>query len=255
LRRDGVEIVLGARVGRVSRQGESKVLHLEGGEEPSTITVDEILVGAGRAPNIETLDLEAAGVAYEKFGVQVNDHLQTSNPNIYAAGDVCLRYKFTHTADASARIVLQNALFFGRKKMSALTIPWCTYTDPEIAHVGLYERDAQERGIEIDTFTRELSEVDRAIAEGDTEGFVKIHVEKGKDRIVGATIVAGHAGEMISEVTLAIVGNLGLGTIGQVIHPYPTEAEAIKQVADLYNRSRLTPRLKKWMTRYFSWRR
>jgi pyruvate/2-oxoglutarate dehydrogenase complex dihydrolipoamide dehydrogenase (E3) component len=124
-------------------------------------------------------------------------------------------------------------------------MPWCTYTDPEIAHVGLYERDARRRGIAVDTFLRPLSEVDRAVADGEEEGFVKVMVKHGTDQILGATIVARHAGEMISELTLAMVAKLGLGTLANVIHPYPTQAEAIRQVGDLYNRTRLTPGVKR----------
>jgi len=218
--------------------------------------VDEILAGAGRIPNVEGLNLEAVGVKYDKReGVEVNEQLQTTNPRIYAAGDICLKYKFTHTADATARIVIQNALFWGRKKVSALTIPWCTYTDPEIAHVGMYERDAKEKGIEVETYVRPLKDVDRAIVDGEEEGFVKVHVKKGTDKILGATIVARHAGEMISELTLAIVGNLGLKTLGQVIHTYPTQAEAIKHVADAYNRTRLTPFVKGLFARWLAWGR
>ena len=145
-----------------------------------------------------------------------------------------MNYKFTHMADAAARIVIQNALFKGSKKLSALTVPWCTYTDPEIAHVGMYERDAAKQEIPVDTFLKPLAEVDRAMLDGEDEGFVKIHVKKGTDKLLGATIVATHAGEMISELSLAMVGKLGLGTISGVIHPYPTQAEAIKQAADAY---------------------
>jgi pyruvate/2-oxoglutarate dehydrogenase complex dihydrolipoamide dehydrogenase (E3) component len=220
------------------------------------ITVNEILAGAGRAPTVGGLGLDEAGVAYdERSGVKVNDFLQTTNPAIYAAGDVCLTHKFTHTADATARIVIQNALFKGRKKLSALTIPWCTYTDPEIAHVGMYERRAREQGIEVETFFRPLNDVDRALADGEGEGFVKVHVRKGTDEIVGATIVARHAGEMISEITLAMVGKVGLKTLAGVIHPYPTQAEAIRQVADAYNRTRLTPFVKGLFRRWLEWTR
>ena len=185
----------------------------------------------------------------------MNDKLQTTNSNIYAAGDIAMAYKFTHAADAAARIVIQNTLFKGSKKLSALTIPWCTYTSPEIAHVGLYERDAVKKGMAVDTYVRKLSDVDRAIADGEEEGFVKVHVEKGTDKIVGATIVASHAGDMISEITLAIVGRIGLGTISGVIHPYPTQAEAIKHVADAYNRTRLTPFVKGLFERWLAWTR
>ena len=196
------------------------------------------------------------GVQYdERKGVQVNDRLQTSCPHIYAAGDICVPYKFTHTADALARIVIQNALFFGRKKASALTIPWCTFTDPEIAHVGMYERDALAKEIAVDTFVRRLKEVDRAIADGEENGLVKVHVKKGTDQILGATIVARHAGEMISEITLAMVAGIGLEKIATVIHPYPTQVEAIKQIADAYSRTRLTPFVKNICSSWLAWTR
>jgi pyruvate/2-oxoglutarate dehydrogenase complex dihydrolipoamide dehydrogenase (E3) component len=254
--RDGIRLVLDCKTKRVEKRNGDKVVYIECGEKTEAIAVDEILAGAGRAPNVEGLNLEAVGVRYDKReGVKVNDHLQTSNPSIFAAGDICLSYKFTHTADATARIVIQNALFGGRKKLSSLTIPWCTYTDPEIAHVGMYEKDAKERGVEVETYVRPLKDVDRAMADGEEEGFVKVHVRKGTDKIVGATIVARHAGEMISEISLAIVADLGLKRIGQVIHPYPTQAEAIKQVADAYQRNRLTPFIKGLFARWLAWRR
>ena len=255
LERDGIDIRLGTTIGRVLTSDAGKVLHLKSDSKTEPVTVDEILIGAGRAPNVEGLNLEAVGVEYGKAGVVVDDTLRTVNPNIYAAGDICMNYKFTHTADAAARIVIQNALFWGRKKLSALTVPWCTYTDPEIAHVGMYEKDAEERGIPVRTFVRELKEVDRAIVDGDVEGMVKVHVKEGTDEIVGATIIARHAGDMISEVTLAMVGGIGLGTLSGVIHPYPTQAEAIKQVADAYNRTRLRPLYKKIFTRLLAWQR
>jgi pyruvate/2-oxoglutarate dehydrogenase complex dihydrolipoamide dehydrogenase (E3) component len=254
--RDGIRLILNCKTKRVEKRNGSKVVQIECGGKEDEIAVDEILAGAGRAPNVEGLNLEGVGVKYDRReGIEVNEHLQTTNPRIYAAGDICLKYKFTHTADATARMVIQNALFLGRKRQSALTIPWCTYTDPEIAHVGMYERDAQEKGIAVDTFIRPLNDVDRAIADGEEEGFVKIHVKKGTDKILGATIVARHAGEMLGEITLAIVGNLGLGILSNVIHTYPTQAEAIKQVADAYNRTRLTPFIKGLFTRWLDWRR
>jgi len=254
--RDGIRLILDCKTKRVEKKNREKVIRFECQGNEEGVAVDEILAGVGRAPNVEGLNLESVGVKYDKReGVAVNDRLQTTHPSIYAAGDICLKYKFTHTADATARIVIQNALFAGRKKQSALTVPWCTYTDPEIAHVGMYERDAREKGIAVDTFMRPLNEVDRAIADGEEEGFVKIHVRKGTDEILGATIVARHAGEMISEVTLAMVGHLGLRTLSHVIHAYPTQAEAIKQVADAYNRTRLTPFVKGLFARWLALRR
>jgi pyruvate/2-oxoglutarate dehydrogenase complex dihydrolipoamide dehydrogenase (E3) component len=254
--RDGMRLVLNCKIKRVEKKKEEKVIYFECGENEEGVATDEILVGVGRAPNVEGLNLESVSVQYDRReGVAVNDRLQTTNSSIYAAGDICLQYKFTHTADASARIVIQNALFGGHKKQSTLTIPWCTYTDPEIAHVGMYERDAREKGIAVDTFIKPWNEVDRAIADGEEEGFAKIHVRKGTDEILGATLVARHAGEMISEITLAMVGHLGLRTFSDVIHTYPTQAEAIRQVADAYNRTRLTPFVKMLFTRWLAWRR
>ncbi len=253
--RDGVRVRLETALTKVEAvKGERRVT-LEHKGRSEELVVDEILVGTGRIPNLEGLDLELAGVQSDRQGVQIDDRFQTTNPRIYAAGDVCMQRKFTHAADFAARAVIQNAFFFGRKKLSALTIPWCTYTHPEIAHVGLYESDAQARGLETQTFVRELREVDRAIAEGDEEGFVKILVKKGSDRILGATIVARHAGEMISEISVAMANGMGLGRLASVIHPYPTQAEAIRHAGDAYNRTRLTPAAKRLFERWFSFLR
>jgi pyruvate/2-oxoglutarate dehydrogenase complex dihydrolipoamide dehydrogenase (E3) component/uncharacterized membrane protein YdjX (TVP38/TMEM64 family) len=253
---EGIKLILKSKLIEVALRNGEKVIHFEAGGVEDSVAADQILVGVGRVPNVEGLNLETAGVQYDSLrGVVVNDQLRTSNPNIYAAGDICMNYKFTHMADAAARIVIQNSLFKGSKRLSALTVPWCTYTDPEIAHVGLYERDCARKGIPIDTYVRPLSEVDRAITDGEEDGFVKVHVQKGKDKILGATIVAAHAGDMISEITLAMVGKLGLGTLSSVIHPYPTQVEAIKQTADAYQRTRLTPFVKRLFTKWLAWTR
>jgi pyruvate/2-oxoglutarate dehydrogenase complex dihydrolipoamide dehydrogenase (E3) component len=256
LERDGIAMHLGCRIASAARRGDERVLSLECGGESHELTVDAIVAGAGRAPNVEGLGLEAAGVAFDlREGVRVNDRLQTTSPRIYAAGDVCSQFKFTHAADAMARIVIQNALFLGRAKASRLVIPWCTYTDPEIAHVGLTDKDAFARGIEVATFTQTLEHVDRAILDGENEGLIKIHVKKGTDKIVGATVVSSHAGEMISEITLAMTAGLGLKQLARTIHPYPTQAEAIKRAADSFNRTRLTPFVKSLFGRWLAWRR
>jgi len=254
--KEGIDILFNAKTTHITVSEAGKTLHVEV-ENPdgaTTITVDEILVSTGRVPNVQGLGLEIAGVDYtERHGVMVNKYLQTTNPVIYATGDVALAHKFTHTADAAARIVLRNALFAGLVKHTDMVIPWCTYTDPEIAHVGMYEADAQAKGIEADTFIAHFDHNDRAIADGDQDGFVKVHVKKGSDKILGATIVARTAGDMINEFTLAIMGKLGLGTIAKTIHPYPTQGEGIKKVADAYNASRLGPTAKKLSTKWLDW--
>ncbi|MEQ8999483.1 MAG: mercuric reductase [Coleofasciculus sp. B1-GNL1-01] len=247
---EGIQLVLSSQTERVVKTAEGKTLYYTSGNgAKQSVTVDEILVGAGRAPNVEGLNLDAVGVDYDRKGVKVNDYLQTTNPKIYAAGDICMKWKFTHAADAAARIVIKNTLFspfgLGRSKLSSLVMPWVTYTDPEIAHVGMYEHEAQETGIEVNTIKIPFSSVDRAIADGEEDGFVKIHYKKGSDQILGATIVARHAGEMISEVTTAIVNKIGLNGLSGVIHPYPTQAEGIKKAADAYRRTLLTPTSKK----------
>jgi pyruvate/2-oxoglutarate dehydrogenase complex dihydrolipoamide dehydrogenase (E3) component len=256
LARDGVELILSASVSAATCTEESKLIHYEQNGEQRTLAVDAILLSVGRSPAVKGLNLEAAGVEYSEKGVVVNDSLQTTNPNIYAAGDVAQPYQFTHVADATSRIVLQNALFPGpKKKLSDLVIPWCTFTDPEVAHVGMNEAEASARGIAVETLVHPLSHVDRSRTDGNTEGFVKIYVKQGSDKIVGATIVASEAGEMINVLTLAIKANIGLQTIATVIFPYPVQSEAIKKIADKHNRTRLTPLVRRLFHLWFRWRR
>lgn len=250
LLRDGVRVLeCGKGLAASAAVGGTTRLRAGGCDE----VVDEVLVAAGRSPNVEGLGLEEAGVAFSDRGVRVDDHLRTTNPDIFAAGDVCSAYRFTHAADFMARTVLRNALFKGRARVSALTIPWCTYTDPELARVGLTSEEAASKGVAVETFTRELAHVDRSVLEGRTDGFVRVHVRKGTDRIVGATVVAENAGDLISEISLAMTSGLGLARIAGTIHPYPTRAEAIRQVGDIYNRRRLTQLVKWLFGKWLSW--
>lgn len=257
LERDGVRLLLNSRAERVEQRGDEIVLHVRQEDGQSReYTGDALLVGIGRTPNVDGLGLDAAGVQFDaRTGVEVNDRLQTSNPRIFAAGDVCSRFKFTHAADFMARIVIQNALFLGRAKASKLVIPWATYTSPELAHVGIYPREAAEQGTAIDTYTQPLAEVDRAILEGQTDGFVRVHTRKGTDRILGATVVAENAGDMIGQLSLAMTHGIGLGKIASAIHPYPTQAEAIRKLGDQYNRTRLKPVIKSLFSAWLRWTR
>ncbi|MGA7622109.1 MAG: mercuric reductase [Candidatus Acidiferrales bacterium] len=248
--RDGIEIHLNTQAVNVRVAGNDKVIDLVSEADKYRVFVDQILIGVGQTPNVEGLNLDAVGVKYDnEAGIQVNDFLQTTNPRIYAAGDVCFEHTFTHIEDASAGIVVRNALFQGRKRLSALTIPWCTYTDPEIAHVGLYVREAREKGIGVKTFTVLMHDVHRAIADGEEEGFVKISVKEGTDRILGATVVARHAGEMINDISLAITSGISLRALASVIHPYPTQAQAIKMAADACCKARFRPSVKRPLKR------
>lgn len=254
--KDGVKFVFNANTVRVLQRGDDKVVVVEVNGEEREIVGDELLIGIGRAPNVDGMGLESVGVKFDRRqGIEVSDQLQTTNPRIYAAGDVCSRFKFTHAADFMARIVIQNTLFKGRGRASALTVPWTTYTSPELAHVGLTPSEAEQQRVAIDTYTQPLNEVDRAVLEGETDGFVRVHVARGTDKIVGATIVAPNAGDMISEITLAMTHGLGLKKIASTIHPYPTQGEAIRKVGDLYNRTRLTPLVKKLFQSWLAWTR
>lgn len=241
---DGVEIISDQAVLRVAPATDGqKIIYFSGPGNISSITVDAILVATGRAPNCQHLNLDAVGVAWDpRKGVLVDDFLRTKNKMIYAAGDVCSAFKFTHAADAMARIVLRNALFFGRDRVSKLIIPHCTYTDPEVAGVGMSESQLKKAGTLFKTIRVDMKSVDRAILEGQTDGFLKVHVAAGKDQILGATLVARHAGEMISELALAMTAGLGLSAVAKTIHPYPTQSEIFKRAGDAFSRTRLTPR-------------
>jgi pyruvate/2-oxoglutarate dehydrogenase complex dihydrolipoamide dehydrogenase (E3) component len=253
LRDDGVRVELGVKITSVTRDGGGARLHCQRADQRGQVDGDHVLVATGRAANVEGLGLEMAGVAVSKHGVVVNDRLQTSNRRVYAAGDVCSPFKFTHVADAMARIAVQNALFYGRRRASALVIPWCTYTDPEVAHVGLSASDALKGGRRVETITIQLTDVDRAVLDEETDGFVRVHHERG--RPLGCTIVASHAGEIVAGVAFAMTHGGTLSDLSGTIYPYPTQASALRQAGDQYRRSLLTPRVRAWMERYFRWTR
>lgn len=260
MQRDGVMLLCCGKDMHVGRTEGGKRLQVDSHGRQYDVTVDEILVGVGRTPNVEGLGLEAVGVEYDNSGVKVNGRLQTTNPRIYAAGDVCSRHKFTHAADAMAQIVIQNALFphpFGLAyaNVDSLVMPWCTYTEPEVAHVGMYEKEAKARGIEVETYTYKLEEVDRAVLDGEDEGFARVHIQKGTDRILGATIVAAHAGEMIGEFSVAMKAGAGARTIAGTIHPYPTQAEVIKKAVNLWRKAHFSESQKNILKKWFTWAR
>jgi pyruvate/2-oxoglutarate dehydrogenase complex dihydrolipoamide dehydrogenase (E3) component len=256
LDRDGIRLMCCGKELKISKaEGGGKRLAVESHGNQYDIVVDEILVGGGRKPNLEGLGLDEAGVQYSSQGVTVDERLRTSNRRIFAAGDICSKYKFTHAADAMARIVIANALFFARRKVTDLVIPWCTYTDPEIAHVGYYEKDAVAAGYDVATITESLKHVDRAVLDSEDEGFARVHYDRKNGRILGGTLVARHAGEMISELTLAMVAKQTAGTLSSTIHPYPTQAEVLRKIGDAYMRTKLTPTVKKAFGKWLEWRR
>ncbi|MDP7268552.1 MAG: mercuric reductase, partial [Pirellulales bacterium] len=255
LKRDGVHLLCSAKHLNVSQTSSGIKVTLSSNKKHHEVNVDHLLVAAGRVANVEQLGLEKAGVAYDQqSGVVVNDRLQTTNRKIYAAGDVCSKYKFTHAADAMARIVIGNSLFGKRDRFSRLILPWCTYTSPEVARVGLSQQEADAAKIPIDTYTQPLADIDRAVLDGYSEGFIRVHVRRGSAKILGATIVAERAGELIGEITQAMTHRLSLKDLSSTIHPYPTVGAGISKIGDQYNRTRLTPLVKGLLAKWFAWR-
>jgi pyruvate/2-oxoglutarate dehydrogenase complex dihydrolipoamide dehydrogenase (E3) component len=254
LEQEGVTVLAGAQARRFARNGGAVRVEVEIREsERRTLDADAILVAAGRLANTDDLGLDAAGVALGKSGVTVNDYLQTSQPHIYAAGDVVGGYRFTHVADAHARVIARNILFpWWKTKWDDSVVPWCTYTSPEVARVGLNETDARKQGVEYDVWEQSLEELDRAVVESEEAGFAKVLTRKGGDRILGATVVSERAGDLVHELVLAMKAGVGLKKISGTIHAYPTFAEVSRKLADEYQKSRLTPgvrRLFEWLYR------
>lgn len=256
---DGVEFRL--NVNKYIRIELTGVIHEENGYPEMKITVQEktgsqtvttelfcdtLLIALGRNPNVTGVGLELANVKFDKNkGLLVNDKFQTTNPRVYGVGDCCANhFKFTHAADFMARAVIRNALFFGKETLSSLLIPHATFTSPEIASVGSSTKELKDKGIEYRIIEKEFKLNDRAITDDSTQGMVRFRIHHKTDEILGATIVGDDAGNMISEITLAIKAKVGLGKLASVIHPYPTTAETVRQCGDLYNKTRLTTSVK-----------
>jgi pyruvate/2-oxoglutarate dehydrogenase complex dihydrolipoamide dehydrogenase (E3) component len=252
LRADGVHTHFGTAVQSVRRDGDSRYIAGAGDE----IEVDQVLVALGRRPNVDGLGLEAAGVEYDaRKGITVDNRLRTSNPAVYAAGDVCSKYQFTNNADHQARIIVRNTLFFGRASPDANRIARCTYTHPEVAHVGAEQRELDEQGVNYDTYEVPWGELDRARTEGATTGFARVLTEAGGDRILSATLVGDDAGEQIATLAVLLAMGRGLGDLDGAVLPYPTRSEYLRRLVDQYNRTRLTPFVAGLFRRILAWRR
>jgi pyruvate/2-oxoglutarate dehydrogenase complex dihydrolipoamide dehydrogenase (E3) component len=233
--RDGVIVRLNTTVVAARHENGVKLLDTLNNDVKDTVVADEVMLSIGRIPNVEDLGLEAAGIdCTPDTGIKVDDGLRTTNPDVYAAGDVCMLYKYTNVAEATGRIAAQNA--FGRAvdrrhQRNRLQVPWCTFCDPEIAHIGMQVWEARKRSIPVTTFTVMMQDVDRAIADGEEEGFVKIHVRDGSDEILGATIVAARASEMINEMSVILGAGIGMRELAGILHTYPAQSEAIRLAA------------------------
>lgn len=235
LSRDGVETRLNTTVVGARREGSVKLLDTQNEDISCAIAVDEIMLSIGRVPNVQALQLDAAGIEFEATrGIVVDEFLRTTNADVYAAGDVCDSHQFANVAESSGRLAAQNAFGAGIEAQSRLTIPWCTYCDPEIAHIGMHLREARRRSIPVKSFTVMMQDVDRAITDGQDDGFVKIHVTEGTDQILGATIVASRASELINEMSVIMSAGIGLRALAGIQHTYPAQSDAIRLAAMAY---------------------
>jgi pyruvate/2-oxoglutarate dehydrogenase complex dihydrolipoamide dehydrogenase (E3) component len=252
---DGVRLELGAKMKSAAMRDGNKVVVFERNGQEGEVVATELLLAMGRTANVDGLGLEEAGVEFGPRGIQVDDHLRSTNPRIFAAGDVAGSYQFTHAADAMARLVIRNAFFFGRGKVSDLTMPWSTYTDPEVAHVGLYASEAERAGCELATLRMDFNEIDRSILEGDTEGFAKVVFEKSSGKLRGATVVGAHAGELLGEMLIAVQKRMKVTELSSIIHPYPTSVSIWGRLGDQASGARLTPSVAKLLKRIIAWRR
>jgi pyruvate/2-oxoglutarate dehydrogenase complex dihydrolipoamide dehydrogenase (E3) component len=259
LRADGVALLTGRQAVRVERSaGGRRVLCRPSGQAAApeeALEVDEILVAVGRRAGLEGLGLEALGVATEHGRIRVDSRMRTSVPSIYACGDCVGPFQFTHMADQQARVVVQNALLPVKARMDYRVVPWCTFTDPELARVGLSEDEARAAGTPYRAITIPFSRMDRALCEGETEGFLKILTPPGRDAILGATLVGAHAGELLHEVVLAMRAKLRLRELAATVHIYPTLAEVFRRAGDEARRAGFTPRLQRIFRAYLRWRR
>ena len=249
LRSDGVTLMHNANVTGFERVGEDSIVVATVDGDERRVAADAVLVSIGRVPNMNGLGLDAAGVQTHKRGIEVDDFMRTSNRRVFAIGDVASKYQFNHAADAMARMVVRNALFFGRKRHSALVVPSCTFTEPEIATVG-----QTEAGPDHQVFRANAADLDRAVLDGNTDGFLEV-VADGSGTILGATAVGERAGELINTVALAMTQGVGLSSIAEQVFAYPTESELIKRTGDAFNRTRLSDTAAKVLKTIISLRR
>ena len=252
---EGIQVHLDTQVLEAASQGNVQQLQLQTPLRTELVEADQLLVATGRQANVESLDLEAAGISYQAERIQVDDHLRTTNRRIFAAGDVIGDQQFTHAADAMARLCIRNAFFFGRRSWPAYPVPHATYTDPEIAQIGLTAAEADRQGLAIDTYRVPFSGIDRCVLDGNEKGFIAAHCRQGTGQLLGATIAGHRAGELINTFSLLMSRRLSLGTLSNAIHCYPTQSQSLQQLGDQFQRSRLSPWSARLLKRVIGWRR
>jgi pyruvate/2-oxoglutarate dehydrogenase complex dihydrolipoamide dehydrogenase (E3) component len=253
---EGIDVFTGAKAVGFERDASRIVTKIERGDRTEGVRTEALLVATGRRPNIEALGLDEAGVDYGRQGIKADRTLTTSQPHIFAAGDIVGPYQFTHTADYQARIVVRNILFPWKKSKADYTwVPWVTYTDPEVAQVGLFEEEAKKRNVPYAVHRFDWDHLDRAITDSEETGFIKVLTPPGKDKILGATVIGTHAGDVLHEIVVAAKHGIGLSRLSGTIHAYPTLSQSVQRVGDAFQRTKLTPRVAGIFRWLYRWRR
>ena len=240
-RTEGMTVLTHGEILRVSANDHNKEIAIRTTGRTTNVKAEELLVATGGIPSVGKLELQRAEIAFDRHGIQVDDRLQTTNRRVYAAGDCIGKMAYSHAADAMARICIQNAFFWGRKRLSRLIIPRTTFTDPEVAHVGITRREAEQQKIALDHFRKDFQQTDRATLEGTLTGYAEIHCRRGTDQILGASIVGPQAGELIGIITLMLTNQIPLRNLAKTIQCYPTHSGILKTLADQYTKTQLTP--------------
>lgn len=254
LESEGVQIRTKSEVKSVKRERETVQLELNSDGSPATLVADKLLIAAGREALTSGLNLEAAGVRYQKWGININRRCQTNVGHIYACGDITGKLQFTHMAEHMAKVAIKNAILHLPAKVDEMGIPWCTFTDPELAHVGWSETDLEQRGLAYETYRVPFAKIDRAVTEGETAGMLKMFAAPKSGRVFGVGILGVNAGEIAAEYSLAIRNRIKLGAIADTIHAYPTLALGNRRAADDWLLQKRTPRLIRWIQKIFVYR-
>jgi pyruvate/2-oxoglutarate dehydrogenase complex dihydrolipoamide dehydrogenase (E3) component len=251
---EGVRFHLGVNITRVEKKGNKAEVFFEQGSGSRSVQADSILVAAGRRSNAHKLNTEAAGLVVTNNGVEVNEKCRTNVRHIYAAGDVTGRYQLTHMSEHMAKVAASNALIKIPMKIDKKHVPWVTYTEPEVGHVGATEKELQERGVSFETYRFPFSKIDRAITDGVSEGLIKVYAKKWSGKILGASVAGAHAGEMISQYALAMRNGVSLRDFADTIHPYPSYGLGARRAADQWYIKNQSETLVKWIKRVFRYR-
>jgi len=254
LKNEGIHYHLESSVKRLEKSGQGVTVHFKKDDKSQSITGDAVLLATGRRANVASLNLEAAGVKTYKGGIEVNDKCRTNKRHIYAVGDVTGRYQFTHMCEHMAKIATANALLKFPMKIDHKHVPWATYTEPELAHVGASEKELKEKGVSFETYKFPFSKIDRAVTDGQTTGLIKVFAKKWNGKILGASVVGAHAGEMISQYALAMKNGVTLRNFADTIHPYPSYGLGARRAADQWYIKNQSETVVKWIQRVFRYR-